>query len=64
MPKSASSPKSFEAAVKKFDQVDVRTRAIQRKLRSVQDLPAPEIPPEQPQLPGTSEDVPNEEEGA
>mgnify|MGYP001617966998 FL=1 len=56
--------KSIEAAVKKFDQVDVRTRAIQRKLRSVQDLPAPEIPPEQPQLPGTSDDVPNEEEGA
>ncbi len=32
--------KSIEAAARKFDQVDVRTRAIQRKLRSVQDLPA------------------------
>ena len=34
--------KSLEAAAKRFDQVDVRTRAIQRKLRDVQDLPAPE----------------------
>ncbi|MPM46487.1 hypothetical protein SDC9_93190 [bioreactor metagenome] len=33
--------KSIEAAARKFDQVDVRTRAIQRKLRSVQELPAP-----------------------
>ena len=35
--------KSLEAAAKRFDQVDVRTRAIQRKLRDVQDLPAPEL---------------------
>ncbi|QIL69272.1 DNA recombination protein RmuC [Diaphorobacter sp. HDW4B] len=33
--------KSIEAAARKFDQVDVRTRAIQRKLRAVQELPSP-----------------------
>ncbi|MBY0411281.1 MAG: DNA recombination protein RmuC [Burkholderiaceae bacterium] len=35
--------KSIDAAAKKFDEVGVRTRAIQRKLRDVQDLPAPEV---------------------
>lgn len=35
--------KSIDAAAKKFEQVDVRTRAIQRKLRDVQELPAPEV---------------------
>ena len=34
--------KSIDAAAKKFEQVDVRTRAIQRKLRDVQELPAPD----------------------
>ena len=34
--------KSIDAAAKRFEQVDVRTRAIQRRLRDVQDLPAPE----------------------
>ena len=34
--------KSIEAAARKFDQVDVRTRAIQRRLRTVQELPAPQ----------------------
>ncbi|QNN55588.1 DNA recombination protein RmuC [Diaphorobacter ruginosibacter] len=34
--------KSIEAAARKFDQVDVRTRAIQRRLRSVQELPGPQ----------------------
>lgn len=34
--------RSIEAAAKRFEQVDVRTRAIQRKLRDVQDLPAPD----------------------
>ncbi|GBU15363.1 hypothetical protein AwPolaro_07410 [Polaromonas sp.] len=34
--------KSIDAAAKKFDEVGVRTRVIQRKLRDVQDLPAPE----------------------
>ena len=34
--------KSIDAAAKKFDEVGVRTRAIQRKLRDVQALPAPE----------------------
>ncbi|BEP96853.1 DNA recombination protein RmuC [Acidovorax sp. sif1233] len=33
--------KSIDAAAKRFDEVGVRTRAIQRKLRDVQDLPAP-----------------------
>lgn len=31
--------KSIDAAAKKFDEVGVRTRAIQRKLREVQELP-------------------------
>lgn len=31
--------KSIDAAAKRFEQVDVRTRAIQRKLRDVQELP-------------------------
>ena len=34
--------KSIDAAAKRFEQVDVRTRAIQRRLRDVQDLPVPE----------------------
>ncbi|SDL92708.1 DNA recombination protein RmuC [Oryzisolibacter propanilivorax] len=34
--------KSIDAAAKKFEQVGVRTRAIQRRLRDVQELPAPE----------------------
>ncbi|MCW5263517.1 DNA recombination protein RmuC [Verminephrobacter eiseniae] len=33
--------KSIDTAAKKFDEVGVRTRAIQRRLRAVQDLPAP-----------------------
>ena len=37
--------KSIDAAAKKFEQVDVRTRAIQRKLRDVQELPAPDGAP-------------------
>jgi DNA recombination protein RmuC len=36
--------KSIDTAAKKFDDVGVRTRAIQRKLRDVQELPAPESP--------------------
>ncbi len=34
--------KSIDAAAKRFEQVDVRTRAIQRRLRDVQELPAPD----------------------
>ncbi|WP_312305411.1 DNA recombination protein RmuC [Pulveribacter sp.] len=34
--------KSIDAAAKKFEQVGVRTRAIQRRLRDVQELPAPQ----------------------
>ena len=37
----AATKKSIDAAARKFDEVGVRTRAIQRKLRDVQDLPAP-----------------------
>ena len=36
--------RSIDAAAKKFEQVDVRTRAIQRRLRGVQELPAPDTP--------------------
>ncbi|WP_404299969.1 DNA recombination protein RmuC [Alicycliphilus denitrificans] len=39
--------RSIDAAAKKFEQVDVRTRAIQRRLRGVQELPAPEAPSQQ-----------------
>ena len=34
--------KSIDAAAKKFDEVGVRTRAIERSLREVQSLPAPQ----------------------
>lgn len=34
--------KSLDAAARRFDDVGVRTRALQRKLRDVQALPAPE----------------------
>jgi DNA recombination protein RmuC len=36
--------KSIDAAAKKFDEVGVRTRAVQRKLRDVQELPVAEQP--------------------
>ncbi len=36
----AATKKSIDAAARKFDEVGVRTRAIQRKLREVQELPA------------------------
>ncbi|MEW6370124.1 MAG: DNA recombination protein RmuC [Pseudomonadota bacterium] len=36
--------KSIDAAAKKFDEVGVRTRAIQRKLRDVQELPVADAP--------------------
>ena len=38
--------KSIDAAAKKFDEVGVRTRAIERRLRDVQALPAPGAAPE------------------
>lgn len=34
--------KSIDAAARKFDEVGTRTRAIQRRLRDVQELPAPD----------------------
>lgn len=37
-----STKKSLDAASKKFDEVGVRTRSIQRSLRVVDELPAPE----------------------
>ena len=50
--------KSIDAAAKKFDEVGVRTRAIQRKLRDVQDLPMPGIAadPVTAALPGLLDD--------
>ena len=52
-----SARKSIDAAAKKFDDVGVRTRALQRKLRDVQELPAPDSTaatpsPHTPVLPG------------
>lgn len=47
--------KSIDAAAKKFEQVDVRTRAIQRRLREVQELPAPDSGEPLP-LPGLTPD--------
>lgn len=47
--------KSIDAAARKFEQVDVRTRAIQRKLRDVQELPAPD-PAGMPALPAEDAD--------
>ena len=46
-------PKIHDAAAKKFDEVGVRTRAIQRKLRDVQELPRP-TPPTSSAVPGTT----------
>ncbi|MBK1688332.1 DNA recombination protein RmuC [Rubrivivax gelatinosus] len=40
-----STKKSIDAAAKKFDEVGVRTRAVERKLRDVQELPAVERAP-------------------
>ena len=37
-----STKKSIDAAAKKFEEVGVRTRAIERRLRDVQSLPAPD----------------------
>ncbi|QNP60563.1 DNA recombination protein RmuC [Paenacidovorax monticola] len=52
--------KSIDAAAKKFDDVGVRTRAIQRKLRDVQELPAPGDAPAGalPPMPGTEDEQP------
>ena len=43
--------KSIDAAAKRFEQVGVRTRAIQRQLRDVQELPAPTSSAARPGLP-------------
>ncbi len=55
--------KSIDAAAKKFEQVGVRTRAIQRRLRDVQELPAPE-PAGAPALPPGGLFEEDEDEGA
>lgn len=50
--------KSIDAAARKFDEVGTRTRAIQRRLREVQDLP-PALAPDtslQPNLPPPVDD--------
>ncbi|MFY3385184.1 DNA recombination protein RmuC [Paracidovorax sp. MALMAid1276] len=44
--------KSIDAAAKRFDEVGVRTRAIQRRLRDVQELPAPDAAADAARLPG------------
>ena len=52
--------KSIDAAAKKFEQVDVRTRAIQRRLRAVQELPqAASANPMQQALPSGSAPAPS-----
>ncbi|MBF5006328.1 DNA recombination protein RmuC [Diaphorobacter caeni] len=57
--------KSIEAAVRKFDQVDVRTRAIQRRLRTVQELPVPQTgdAPDAALPPATANELLIEDEG-
>lgn len=51
--------KSIDAAAKRFEQVDVRTRAIQRRLRTVQALPNPDSAASLPQpLPPGSASAP------
>ncbi|MFT4243238.1 MAG: DNA recombination protein RmuC [Acidovorax sp.] len=51
--------KSIDAAARKFDEVGVRTRAIQRRLRDVQELPAPGADaPVTQTLPGLEDDLP------
>ena len=51
--------KSIDAAAKRFEQVDVRTRAIQRRLRTVQELPSTaEAAAWQQSLPAGSAPVP------
>ncbi len=42
--------KSIDSAAKRFEEVGVRTRAIQRRLRDVQDLPAPDASGAVPKL--------------
>lgn len=53
--------KSIDAAAKKFDEVGVRTRAIERKLRDVQELPVAAAPPalEATDLLGLDDDEPS-----
>ncbi|WP_376709585.1 DNA recombination protein RmuC [Comamonas sp.] len=54
--------KSIDAAARKFDQVGVRTRAIQRHLRHVQELPATAGSEEQPLFPAVPQS--NDQAGA
>ncbi|MDR2299470.1 MAG: DNA recombination protein RmuC [Comamonas sp.] len=54
--------KSIDAAARKFDQVGVRTRAIQRHLRHVQELPATAGSEEQPLFPAAPQS--NDQAGA
>ncbi|MGN1055454.1 MAG: DNA recombination protein RmuC [Comamonas sp.] len=51
--------KSIDAAAKKFELVDVRTRAIQRKLRTVQELPSAAATHETATLPPGSAAAPS-----
>ncbi|MGE8318904.1 MAG: DNA recombination protein RmuC [Comamonas sp.] len=50
--------KSIDAAAKRFEQVDVRTRAIQRRLSGVHELPAPDQAEDGPEAAETPKDGP------
>lgn len=57
--------KSIDAAARKFEQVDVRTRAIQRRLRTVQELPdaaahSSSLPLHSPDTPAAAADLDDE----
>lgn len=57
--------KSIDAAARKFEQVDVRTRAIQRRLRTVQELPdavahSSSLPLHSPDTPTAAADLDDE----
>lgn len=51
--------KSIQAAASKFEEVGVRTRAIQRSLRTVEDLPAPVSQPLIPIIATLEEELPS-----
>jgi len=56
--------KSIDAAAKRFEQVGVRTRAIQRQLRDVQELPAPASSAGLPGLPDDKDTAAGMEPGS
>lgn len=58
----AATQKKLEAATNQFSEVGVRTRAIQRRLRNVEELPAPEVAVVLPLLEPESVADPEDEE--